>query len=51
MGNRIGRFGTSMLKGSKELFEQVQEAVQRELDGIEGHINQPPRSASSRASR
>ena len=52
VGNRLGRLGTNLLAGSKELFEQVAEAVQNELDGIEGHISKPRKSTTqSRASR
>jgi len=41
VGSRIGRLGTQVLSSSKDLFEQVAEAVQNELDNLEGHVRKP----------
>jgi hypothetical protein len=41
VGSRIGRLGTQVLSSSKDLFEQVAEAVQSELDNLEGHVRKP----------
>ena len=40
-----------MITSSKDIFEQVAEAVQSELDGIEGHIGKTKKGASSKAVR
>lgn len=41
MGSRIGKLGNRVLTSSKDLFEQVAEALQSELDSIEGHVRRP----------
>lgn len=41
VGSRIGKLGNRVLTSSKDLFEQVAEALQTELDGIEGHVRKP----------
>lgn len=51
VGNSLGRFGNKVLTSSKDIFEHVAEAVQSELDEIEGHIGKPKKAASSKASR
>jgi len=51
VGSRIGRLGTQVLSSSKDLFEQVAEAVQSELDSLEGHVRKPiPNVTNKRAS-
>ena len=41
VGSRIGQLGTKVFSSSKDLFEHVAEAVQAELDSIEGHVRKP----------
>lgn len=51
VSSTLGKFGTKVLAGSKDIFEQVAEAVQSELDGMEGHIAKPRKSNSSRTAK
>ena len=58
VGSRIGRLGANFMTTTKGLFEQVQESIQQELDGVEGYLNQKAtaggshsRSASRSSSR
>ena len=37
----MGRLGTQVFSSSKNLFEQAVEAVQSELDNLEGHVRKP----------
>ena len=41
VGSRIGQLGNKVFTSSKDLFEHVAEAVQAELDSIEGHVRKP----------
>lgn len=51
VGSKIGRLSTKVLTGSKDLFEQVVEAVQTELDSIEGQVRKPRTTKQSLAKR
>ena len=51
IGSRIGKLGNRVLTSSKDLFEQVAEAVQIELDSIEGHVRRPKAGKQSLAKR
>ena len=48
VGSTLGKFGTKMLSSSKEVFDHVAEAVQSELDDLEGHIGRPRKSGAAR---
>ena len=46
VGSHIGRFGANLMTTTKGLFEQVQESIQQELDGVEDYLNKKGTAAS-----
>eukprot|EP00884_Botryococcus_braunii_P018124 jgi/Botrbrau1/4996/Bobra.0396s0022.1 len=51
VGNKLRGFGASFLTNTASLFEQVQEAIAQEIEGIDGHINRSSRPANRSANR
>ena len=47
VGSKIGQLGSKVFTSSKDLFEHVAEAVQNELDSIEGHVRKPKKQSAA----
>jgi hypothetical protein len=51
VGSKLRGFGASLFTNTASLFEQVQEAIAQEIEGIDGHINRASRPANRSSSR
>lgn len=51
VGNKLRGFGATLFSGTATLFEQVQEAIAQEIEGIDVHVTRGSRTGQRPVSR